>query len=109
LPPNIGSQTTVENQKNSFAELPHQLFSSLWGRLEGKLSLNWPFPMLTVVDNCGKRDLDLNSPRTEIVMSEKWVYFEETLAFEICLKIADSVEPSILAGLKESFDLMFKK
>lgn len=82
-------------------EVPHKLFSGFWERLEGKVRLDWPFPMLLVVDICGDRDLDLNSPRTEIVMSDKWVDFEEELALEICTKIADSVEPDYWEELKK--------
>jgi hypothetical protein len=47
--------------------------------------------LLLVVDICGKRDLDLNSSRTEIIMSEKWLDFEEELAFQICNAIAEKV------------------
>jgi hypothetical protein len=36
-------------------------------------------------------DLDLNSARTQIIMSEKWQDFEGALAFEICSKISNSV------------------
>jgi molecular chaperone HtpG len=38
-----------------------------------------------------KSALDLNSSRTEIIMSEKWSDFEEALAFIIRSEIAKSV------------------
>jgi hypothetical protein len=37
------------------------------------------------------RDLDLNSSRTQIIKSDKWVRFEEDLAFAICSGVRDSV------------------
>ena len=44
-----------------------------------------------MIDICGKRDLDLNSSRTEIIMSEKWINFEEELAFQVCNAVAENV------------------
>ena len=47
--------------------------------------------MLIVIDVCGSMDLDLNSSRTQIIMSEKWQKLEDILAFEICSGIANLV------------------
>ena len=53
--------------------------------------MQWPFPLILVVDIYGKRDLDLNSSRTEIIISDKWIDFEEELAYQICNTIAQAV------------------
>ena len=59
--------------------------------------------MTLVVDICGNRDLDLNSPRTEIIISEKWFDFEEQLAFIICTELSNLVEPEYWTALIEIF------
>jgi len=69
-------------------EVPTTLFPEPWRVKFNQVKISWPFPLIIVVDICGKSDLDLNSSRTEIIMSEKWVGFEEELAFIICSGIA---------------------
>jgi len=71
--------------------VPSTLFPESWSMQKNQVRLDWPFPMVIVVDICGNMDLDLNSARTQIIMSEKWQDFEGALAFEICSNIADSV------------------
>jgi hypothetical protein len=56
--------------------------------------------MLLVVDICGGMDLDLNSSRTQILMSEKWLNFESALAYEILSKIYGSVKKTYWEKLK---------
>jgi molecular chaperone HtpG len=73
-------------------EIPSTLFPESWRRKDNQVKITWPFPLVLVVDISGNRDLDLNSPRTEIIMSEKWIDFEEELAFIICSEISNSVE-----------------
>ena len=46
-------------------------------------------------------DLDLNSARTQIIMSEKWQEFEKILAFGICKGIAKSVSTEYWNKLAE--------
>ena len=72
-------------------EVPTSLFPEFWRMQKNQVKLNWPFPMVIVVDICGNMDLDLNSARTQIIMSEKWQEFEGALAFEICSNVANSV------------------
>ncbi len=84
-------------------EIPSSLFPQSWQRKNNQVKISWPFPLLLVVDICGKRDLDLNSPRTEIIMSEKWVDFEETLASIICKRLSELTEPDYWANLKDIF------
>lgn len=72
-------------------EIPTTLFPESWRMKNNQVKISWPFPLILIVDVCGSRDLDLNSPRTEIIMSEKWMAFEEDLAFLICNSIAKSV------------------
>lgn len=93
---------TNSKSKLSFhgIEIPTTLFPDYWNRKNNSAKLNWPFPLILVVDICGNRDLDLNSPRTEIVISEKWFDFEEELAFLICSEISKSVSSVYWSELK---------
>ena len=72
-------------------EIPTTLFPNSWERKANQVKITWPFPLVIVIDICGKRDLDLNSSRTEIIMSEKWINFEEELAYQVCKDIAENV------------------
>jgi hypothetical protein len=72
-------------------EIPSSLFPESWRMKANQVKINWPFPLIIVADICGRRDLDLNSSRTEIIISEKWIDFEEELAHHICNSIAESV------------------
>lgn len=82
-------------------EVPSTLFPDYWNMQKNQVKLAWPLPMLIVVDICGSRDLDLNSSRTQIIMSDKWVKFERDLSFETCSKVANSVTPEYWEQLKE--------
>ncbi len=73
-------------------EVPSTLFPESWRIKDNQVKISWPFPLVLVVDILGNRDLDLNSSRTEIIMSEKWIDFEEELAFLICSEISNTVE-----------------
>ena len=73
-------------------EVPTTLFPELWRMNANQVKISWPFPLIIVVDVCGNRDLDLNSSRTEIVMSDKWTGFEEELAYIICSEISKTTE-----------------
>lgn len=81
-------------------EIPSTLFPESWRMKANQVKVKWPFPLILVVDICGNRDLDLNSPRTEIIMSEKWMHFEEELAFIICSGIANVVTKDYWNELK---------
>ena len=63
-------------------EIPSSLFPDFWNRKHNQVKIEWPFPLILVVDICGNRDLDLNSARTEIIMSEKWMDLEEKLTLQ---------------------------
>jgi len=84
-------------------EVPSSLFPETWRMKNNQVKLSWPFPLIIIVDICGNRDLDLNSSRTEIIMSEKWIDFEEELAFLICNEIANSVTDEYWNELKIIF------
>lgn len=84
-------------------EVPSTLFPDSWNKNKNQVKLSWPFPLIIVVDICGNRDLDLNSPRTEIIMSDKWIDFEEQLAYLICNEIANSVNTHYWLELKKIF------
>lgn len=81
-------------------EVPATLFPESWRRKDNQVKISWPFPLVLVVDICGNRDLDLNSSRTEIIMSENWVNFEEELAFNICSELKKSVSSDYWNRLK---------
>jgi molecular chaperone HtpG len=82
-------------------DIPSSLFPESWRIQNNQVKFDWPFPILIVVDICGKMDLDLNSSRTQIIMTEKWVKFEERLSLEICSSIANSVTPDYWEELKK--------
>lgn len=82
-------------------EIPSDLFPETWRMKANQVKISWPFPLVIVVDVCGRRDLDLNSSRTEIIMSEKWIDFEEELAYQICCSIAGAVTTEYWNELKE--------
>lgn len=85
-------------------EVPTSLFPESWQMKNNQVKLNWPFPLILVVDICGDRDLDLNSPRTEIIISEKWTDFEEQLAYIVCQGIKNEVSTEYWSELMEIFD-----
>ena len=81
-------------------EVPTTLFPYSWDMKKNQVKISWPIPLIIVVDICGSRDLDLNSSRTQILMTEKWLIFEEELAFLIFSKIASTVSMSYWEKLK---------
>ena len=84
-------------------EVPSSLFPESWRQKENQVKISFPFPLILVVDICGNRDLDLNSSRTEIIVSEKWFDFEEELAFIICTGLSKAVSEEYWKALKEIF------
>ncbi len=84
-------------------EVPTSLFSDQWNTKKNQPELSFPFPIYLVIDICGKRDLDLNSARTEIILSEKWYDLEEQLTFIICTEISKQVTEKYWGILKEIF------
>ncbi|RXK81071.1 hypothetical protein EST62_12320 [Chlorobaculum sp. 24CR] len=81
-------------------EIPTTLFPESWRRRNNQAKISWPFPLVLVVDIGGNNDLDLNSPRTEIIMSEKWIDFEEKLAHIICDELSKQVATDYWEELK---------
>ncbi|WP_052475556.1 ATP-binding protein [Halomonas sp. KHS3] len=82
-------------------EVPFSLFPDSWRMKKNQVRLDWPLPILVVIDVCGDMDLDLNSSRTQIIMSDSWVNFEEILSYEVCLGIAKSTTSEYWDKLKE--------
>lgn len=82
-------------------EIPTTLFPEYWRAKKNQVQINWPLPLLLILDVCGSRDLDLNSARTEIIMSPKWTSFESTLAKEICTQISVQVDKNYWDKLVE--------
>lgn len=81
-------------------EVPTSIFANYWEIQNNGVKLSWPFPLIIVADICGNGDLDLNSSRTQVIMSEKWIKFEENLAFLICSGISNSVTNKFWNNLK---------
>lgn len=111
---NDDGEITEESSSNVFArsqsrlslhgiEVPTTLFPDSWRKKANQIKLLWPFPLVIVIDICGNRDLDLNSSRTEIIMSDKWLDFEEQLAFVVCSEIASIVTADYWIMLKDIF------
>jgi molecular chaperone HtpG len=84
-------------------EIPSSLFPDYWLQKNNQVKISWPFPLIIIVDICGNRDLDLNSPRTEIIQSVKWFEFEEELAYLICKSIASKVSKQYWNALHNIF------
>ncbi|MBO8092264.1 MAG: ATP-binding protein [Prosthecochloris sp.] len=82
-------------------EIPGTLFPDSWRMQKNQVKLSWPFPIILVIDVCGEGDLDLNSPRTQIIMSEKWRDFEKRLSFEVFSGITKQVSNEYWEKLKQ--------
>ena len=80
-------------------EVPTSLFSNRWETQRGQIRLNLPFPMLLIVDIIGSRDIDLNSSRNRIIMSDNWIRFEEDISEIICRRLRESLEMSYWESL----------
>jgi hypothetical protein len=81
-------------------EVPSTLFPDSWRMQKNQVKLIWPFPVLLVIDICVNKDLDLNTSRTQIIMSDNWTKFEEMLSLEICTIIANYVHVDYWNKLK---------
>lgn len=84
-------------------EVPTTLFPERWYKKENQATLSFPFPILLLIDICGRRDLDLNSSRTEVILGEKWDDFEQTLIKLICSELAKQMKPKDWKLLKDIF------
>ena len=74
-------------------EIPVSLFPERWRVQRNQVRIAWPFPMLLVVDVCDTRDIDLNSARNQILVSDKWLSFEERL----CVLVATELKKQVSA------------
>jgi molecular chaperone HtpG len=99
------TQNVLAKSKSMFSfhgiEVPSTLFPDMWRKQDNQVQINWPIPVLLVLDVCGGRDLDLNSARTQIILSPKWYEFEEELASIICNGIARQVDSEYWNLLRE--------
>lgn len=84
-------------------EIPTTVFPDAFKQRAGQVKISWPFPLILILDVCGNRDLDLNSPRTEIIKNEKWLKLEEELAQIICAAISRRVSKKYWKALKAIF------
>lgn len=99
------SSSKLVNSKSRFSlhgiEIPISLFPNSWSTQKNQAQINWPLSVLLVIDASGSRDLDLNSSRTQIILSDKWFKFEEDLAHIICKNISNSVDKNYWLTLKD--------
>lgn len=89
-------------------EVPTTLFPERWYKKENQATLSFPFPILLLIDICGRRDLDLNSSRTEVILGEKWDDFEQTLIKLICSELSKQMKPKDWKLLKDVFHKITK-
>lgn len=61
--------------------------------------------MLIIVDICGHRDLDLNSARDRIILTDNWIQFEEDLAMIISYSIKGQATKDYWQSLVEIFNM----
>ncbi len=80
-------------------QFPADIFANYGDKERAKL--RWPIPALIVLDIVGLRDLDLNSARTEIIYNEKWLNFENDLAFIILKKLSEKLSVDYWGKLKK--------
>jgi molecular chaperone HtpG len=82
-------------------DVPAPLFPESWMRNPNQAALDWPMPCLIVVDICGRNDLDLNSARTQILVSDKWLELERNLVELILTGIRNQVDDGYWAELRK--------
>lgn len=82
-------------------EVPINIFPEFWEARTQKVQLKWPIAVLLIIDISGTKDLNLNSARTEILYDEKWLEFEENLAFLICQNLASKLGKPYWEELKK--------
>jgi molecular chaperone HtpG len=101
------SSTYLAKSKSMFSlhgiEIPTSLFPDSWTIKKNQACISWPFPLILVLDVCGTYDLDLNSSRTQVIISDKWMNFEEELAFSVCQALCLSVSKDYWKNLKRIF------
>ncbi|MEQ3637667.1 MAG: ATP-binding protein [Thalassolituus sp.] len=81
-------------------EVPTTVFPEFWRMKKNQVKLSWPLPMIIVIDVCGDSDLDLNSSRTQIIMSDKWADLERRLAAEVFTEVKNKVSDDYWSRLK---------
>lgn len=77
------------------------LFPPSWEKRQNQATLDWPMPMLMVIDVGGIFDLDLNSARTQILVSDKWYTLEAALAKFVLSQICSQVSSEYWQNLKD--------
>lgn len=85
-------------------EVPSTLFPRSWDMQKNQIKISWPFPMLIIVDICGHRDLDLNSARDRIILTDNWIQFEEDLSMIISYSIKGQATKDYWQSLVEIFN-----
>lgn len=64
-----------------------------------KAKLIWPLPVLFVVNIGDLADLDVNSARTETFFTEKWLLFEEVIAYNFLKGLSEQVSEAYFIKL----------
>lgn len=81
-------------------DVPSTLFPRSWERHPNQAALDWPMPCLIVLDICGASDLDLNSARTQILLSDKWIALERNIAKLVLVGIKKQVSEDYWGKLR---------
>lgn len=101
------SKRTIANSISKIAlhgiEVSTTFFPQFWNMQRNQAKISWPFPMLIIIDICGNRDIDLNSARNKILMSDNWIRFEEDLAKIVCTELSKILDKHYWSQLKTIF------
>lgn len=81
-------------------EVPFNIFPEYWEAKSQQVKISWPMPVRFIVDIAGSKDLNLNSARSEILYDEKWLEFEQNLAYLVSKGLAESLDASYWEKLK---------
>lgn len=82
-------------------EVPFNIFPDYWSAKNQQVQIKWPIPLRLIIDIAGTKDLNLNSACTEILYDEKWLSFEENLAYLICRQLSETLPKNYWNKLKQ--------
>lgn len=98
---NTGLAQSVSRLSLHGIDVAASLFPQPWEKRQNQAALDWPMPMLMVIDVGGIFDLDLNSARTQILISDKWYALEGALAKFVLSQISSQISPEYWQNLKD--------
>ncbi|MDB4265491.1 ATP-binding protein, partial [bacterium] len=92
-PDSSSSELFRSRSKLSFhgIEVPMDLFPPYWRAQKNQVKLQWPIPVLLVIDISPLTGIELNSSRSQIIHNPEWDVFEECLASEVLTMVRAEV------------------